>query len=105
MNPTGKGGFGEHSASINRAGRPPKEHTLTDALKGVIDKQRLGEILWAKAESGDVGAIKYIYDRVDGQPRQSVDMNAEVVSILADFWQDIEAESSTTEDTEGVPPG
>ena len=74
--------------SGNPKGRPPKEYCLTDILKDqgnledvesgdkkISRKQAIAQKLWAMAMSGDVQAMKYLYDRVDGRPRESVDVN------------------------------
>ena len=55
--------------SGNPGGRP-KSRALTDALEQTIDKHELGEKLWALALKGDMQAIKYIYDRIEGTPTQ-----------------------------------
>lgn len=62
--------------SGNPAGRPKKGNALTDILRtvgaenedGKTRNEKLAAILWAKALDGDMAAIKYIYDRIDGQP-------------------------------------
>ena len=61
--------------SGNPNGRPPKGQTLTDALKERVDKQQIADKLYEMAMEGDISALKYIYDRVDGRPIESVDMN------------------------------
>lgn len=61
--------------SGNPKGRPPKGETLTDALKEQVDKKAIAEKLCEMAMEGDIGALKYIYDRIDGRPIESVDMN------------------------------
>ena len=60
-------------ANINRNGRPPKGETLTDALEATIDKQELANQLNRLVLAGDLGAIKYAYDRIIGTPKQTVD--------------------------------
>ena len=57
--------------SGNPAGRPKKGQALTDILKTVVDKRKLAEKLLELAYDGDITAIKYVYDRVDGKPMQS----------------------------------
>jgi hypothetical protein len=60
-------------ANINRKGRPPKGETLTDALRQKVDKETLAAKLIEMAfEKGDMAAIKYIYDRIDGTPIQTI---------------------------------
>ena len=60
-------------ANINRKGRPPKGQTLTDALRSKVDKETLAEKLIEMAfDKCDMAAIKYIYDRIDGTPIQTI---------------------------------
>ena len=81
-------GFDKRPQDINRRGRPPKEYCLTDILKDqgnledvesgdkkVSRKQAIAQKLWAMAMSGDVQAMKYLYDRVDGRPKESIDLD------------------------------
>ena len=78
-------GFEKRPQDINRKGRPPKEYCLTDILKeqgnikdvetssGKISrKQAIARKLWAMAMEGDVTALKYLYDRVDGRPKETI---------------------------------
>jgi len=61
--------------SGNPKGRPPKGQSLTDALKERVDKQAIADKLYEMAIEGDISALKYIYDRVDGKPGESIDLN------------------------------
>ena len=71
--------------SGNPKGRPKKELCLTDILReqaniedvetlqGKIKrKHAIANKLWELAMSGDVAALKYLYDRVDGRPIETV---------------------------------
>ena len=71
--------------NANPNGRPRKENCFTDILKeqgnikdadsleGKIErKQAIAKKLWAMALGGDVAALKYVYDRVDGTPKQTI---------------------------------
>ncbi|MDR1250610.1 MAG: DUF5681 domain-containing protein [Treponema sp.] len=79
---------------INRRGRPKKGQTLTDILdwaldqkrkikneetgeeKSLLPRQMLAQQLIHKAvDEGDVPAIKYIYDRIDGKPKETIEMS------------------------------
>jgi len=82
--------------SGNPAGRPKKEKALTELLrkegskrdqtyidpktgeeKVISRKRKLAQKIWELALSGDLAAIKYIFDRIDGSPRQSVSLEQE----------------------------
>jgi hypothetical protein len=87
--------FIKNDPRINRKGRPKKGQTMTDILDWALDQKRkitddktgrekllmlrhlLAERLISKAiDDGDVSAIKYIYDRLDGRPKESIDISA-----------------------------
>ena len=76
--------------SGNPTGRPKKEYCLTDILKeqgnnedveieeGVLisRKQAIAQKLWSMAMNGDPIMLRYLYDRIDGRPKQSLDVAA-----------------------------
>lgn len=77
--------------SGNPNGRPKKGQALTEILaelgnlEGAEGKTRaelLAEALWQKALEGDLVAIKYIYDRIDGTPKTTVGINEGLVPKL-----------------------
>jgi len=73
----------------NPKGRPKKADAMTDILKGelgtlsLVDdegkavpaKQAIARKLIDLAMNGDTPALKYIYDRIDGKPRESIDLD------------------------------
>jgi len=73
--------------NANPNGRPKKEYCLTDILKEqgetedvqtsngqkISRKNALGQKLWAMAMGGDITAMRYVYDRIDGKPNQTID--------------------------------
>jgi hypothetical protein len=66
-------GFKDHPENINRNGRPKKGETLTDALREIVDKDAVAQKLVEMAmERGDLAALKYIYDRIDGRPVETI---------------------------------
>lgn len=63
--------------SGNPKGRPPKDQTMTDALTLQAPKEQIAAKLIEMALEGNVAAIKYIYDRIDGAPRQALEVSGE----------------------------
>jgi hypothetical protein len=73
-------------------GRPKKGQALTDLLReagalaeadGVSKNDKLTDMLWAKALEGDMAAIKYIYDRIDGQPVSTQNITADIETSVS----------------------
>jgi len=71
--------------SGNPQGRPKKGETLTDLLREKIEvpktakekltrKERIIEQLITLAEGGDLAALKYLFDRIDGRPKESIEL-------------------------------
>ena len=67
----------EKGTSGNPAGRPPKKQSLTELLNDYGDqpaddklsrKEALAAKVWELSLAGDMTAIRYIYDRIDGKP-------------------------------------
>jgi len=86
--------FVKNDSRINRRGRPKKGQTMTDILDWALDQKRkikddetgkekalllrhmLAEKLISKAiDDGDVAAIKYVFDRLDGKPKELVELS------------------------------
>jgi len=85
--------FVKNDPRINRNGRPKKGECMTDILNRALDQERkikegetgkekililrhaLAEKLISKAvDEGDITAIKYIFDRLDGKPKESIEL-------------------------------
>jgi ribosomal protein L17 len=71
--------------SGNPQGRPKKGETLTDLLREKIEapktskekhtrKDMIIEKLITLAEAGDLTALKYVFDRIDGRPKESIEL-------------------------------
>jgi len=71
--------------SGNPQGRPKKGETLTDLLREKIEapktakekhtrKELIIERLITLAEGGDLAALKYVFDRIDGRPKESIEL-------------------------------
>jgi hypothetical protein len=76
--------FKKGDTRINRRGRPRKGRSLTEALEKVLKQKRgdgrknydaLADTLVKLAiEDKNITAIKYIMDRVDGRPTESIEL-------------------------------
>jgi hypothetical protein len=68
--------------SGNPAGRPKKGTCLTDILEkkltqkkdGIKQRELIADKLIELAIAGDIPAIKYLFDRIDGKPRETVEI-------------------------------
>ena len=89
-----KGRF-KQGESGNPNGRPKKGQTLTDALEEEFTKEELAAHLRVLVEKNDLNAIKYVYDRVEGKPRERVETIIETPRTVGYYPQ-----STDTEDTE-----
>jgi hypothetical protein len=58
--------------SGNKNGRPKKGTAMTDVLASMVDKEAIAAKLLELASKGDVAALKYVYDRIDGTPTQTI---------------------------------
>lgn len=85
--------------SGNPEGRPPKEESLTEVLRSKIDKDEIADKLIELGKAGNVVALKYLYDRCDGAPRQTVDSNVRKVPGTIGYEYDDFAQPADTEDT------
>lgn len=65
-------GFASHPELINKKGRPKKGQAVTDLLRETVDKQELVDKLIELAMKGDIQALKYAVDRMDGKPTETV---------------------------------
>jgi len=95
----GGGGFRDHPENINRNGRPKKGETFTDVIELELSKKNVqimtesGQTLISAKEAvarklielavSDkcFPAIKYIVDRIDGSPRQSISLGRDDVEM------------------------
>jgi hypothetical protein len=80
--------FTKNDSRINRNGRPRRGQSLTEALEKELRKKRetgktgkaeLARTLVDLAIHGDVTALKYVYDRIDGKPTESIELTNNVV--------------------------
>ena len=76
--------FTKNDTRINRKGRPKKGQALTEILDEALDEVKSNgktrrEVITDKiitlAEKGDITALKYIFDRLDGRPTEVIKTN------------------------------
>lgn len=60
--------------SGNPAGRPKSVITMDGVLNSKLDKGWAADLLIEMAEKGNFAALKYIYDRQCGMPRQALEV-------------------------------
>jgi len=68
--------------SPNPKGRPPKDHSITDTIKAMMDekpeiKRALGQKILQMALEGDVVAMKTLWNYMDGMPIQKNELTGE----------------------------
>ena len=57
-------------------GRPPRGESLTDLLRERIDREAvIAKLIEIAMEKSDLAALKYILDRVDGKPVETINQN------------------------------
>ena len=80
--PVGQSGSGRPflpGQSGNPSGRPKNNKALIKALEEIVNPNELAGRLYALALSMDLGAIKYIYDRIAGMPTQHHELDVNLV--------------------------
>jgi hypothetical protein len=91
-----KRGFASHPELINRKGRPKKGTSLTDHLIEYLQKQGvdpktgkkktrkdiLAEKLYDLALKGDTVAMKYVFDRIEGKPHQTIEQKGDQTIVI-----------------------
>jgi hypothetical protein len=80
--------FEKGDTRINRRGRPKKGQALTDILNykldqrdgsGKLQREAVAEKLIGLALEGDMTAIRYVMDRVDGRPKETVSLESTAI--------------------------
>lgn len=92
-------GFHTHPERRNNKGAPKKEWTWAGLIRAAMEKKNLdGEeikeevanVLVAKAMDGDVQALKELGNRIDGLPKQQVDMTTNGKDITLPSYVDFQ---------------
>lgn len=84
-NNSGGRGFASHPENINREGRPPAGWSWAELLRDMGEeiepktgkqfKQLVTKRIWLECVNGNVGAIKELFNRMEGMPKQNMDLN------------------------------
>lgn len=102
-------GFHTNPERINRAGRPPKGHAITDVIREMMEatpdiKRELAQKILELAMGGDIAALKLLWNYLEGMPRQTIGIDDErereqidAVSLLITRFEMYERESSTSD--------
>ena len=90
----------EKGKSGNPNGRPKKGETLTDALEQAINKEDLAKALLTLVEEGNIAAIKYAYDRIDGRPKETIEQTIKSMPDVIEV--DLSEDNTTAEDQESL---
>jgi hypothetical protein len=62
-------------------------HQKTEA--GNLRREMIAEKLIGLAEGGDIAAIKYLMDRIDGRPKETVELKDSAIDIkLVEIFND-----------------
>jgi hypothetical protein len=95
------GTFCSGDPRINRIGRPKKGTALTDILDFKLDqkdndkkfqREIIAEKLIDLAKNGNIVAIKYIFDRLDGMPTQAIELSKSNNNDLPDDLEKIQSQ-------------
>lgn len=64
--------------SGNPKGRPPKGHSISEMVRSKLDPEAFAEAILALAYSGDIAAIRTVWHKLEGAPRQEVEHNGDL---------------------------
>ena len=81
-------------------GAPRKGESLTDVLRSKLDKEEVAEKLIAMAMNGDFPALRYIFDRIDGTPRQYLETSNGADMAWLMFFEKLRIDDNTESDGE-----
>jgi ribosomal protein L17 len=59
-----------------------KIETTKTAKEKLTRKDRIVEKLIALVEGGDLAALKYVFDRIDGRPKESIELTDGTVDTM-----------------------
>ncbi len=84
--------------SGNPEGRPKKGQSYTEALRAKYTPKDLVEKLDGFMEAGNFYALKYAYDRLEGTPKQHLEVNSDKYEEWREMFAEIR--DAVVEETE-----
>lgn len=112
-NPEGKGGFQDHPELINKSGRPPKGSAWSEVLEEIgetVDpksnktyKELVGLRIWQLCMSGNVSAIRELFNRMEGLPRIKLEHSGKVDTGLHELVERVDKIFGLDDDKEIQP--
>ncbi len=75
--------------SGNPGGRPKKGQSYTEALRAKYTPEDLVEKLDGFMEAGNFYALKYAYDRLEGPPKQRLEINSDKYDEWRGMFEEI----------------
>jgi hypothetical protein len=85
-------GFNKRPENINKKGRPAKGHSITEWCKEMLSSQpevkdAIGKSIMKKALEGDTAAQKLVWNYMDGQAPQNLNVQSEgeIRVIIEDY--------------------
>ncbi len=111
-NPEGKGGFQDHPELINKNGRPPKGSAWSEVLEEIGEtiepksgksfKELVGMKIWQLCISGNVSAIRELFNRMEGLPRIKLEHSGRVETGVQDLVERVDKLFGLQEDDKEV---
>lgn len=86
--------------SANPGGRPKTKLIRQGFLNclSLSEVEKMAKPVIAKAQNGDVEALTFIRDTIDGKPKQEIEVNDERSSNLAERFEEILLSAARTAD-------
>jgi len=82
--------------SGNPNGAPKKEQALTELLKEKANKDELVKRLLVMAKK-DLAALKYVFDRIDGKPRETLETIIETPRVVGYYPRGTNRQNTDTD--------
>jgi len=95
-------GFDKNPNNINTKGRPPRKYSMTNLLRDALEepfnddgrtnKRMVIDKMIELANDGDTNILKYLFDRIDGKPLQTIEAEVTRPEVNLDNFTEEEIE-------------